>query len=271
MTGRTKLTLVAVVIFLCSVSGALWLDLWRPLFLSTGLFGIFLGLVATGYSRPLRLFSDAAGNFVVWVGKTTSWIILLLITMIMFDVITRKIEFIKVKNAEITETYGFSVSFILQDLQWHIHGILLLMTLGFGYMLNAHVRVDIFRESASRRRQAWIESFGITIFAIPFFLVMIGFSWDFFYASFKGWEGSESMVGLGWRWIIKSFLVWGFCIAFLAALSTLLRCLHFLYGDKDAQSDAESALQFFTDADALPKLILAQSQSDGVASSSGER
>lgn len=270
MTGRARFSLVAVLIVFCSVLGAFISDLWRPLFLSTGLFGIFLGLIATGYSRPLHHFSNAAGNFVTWVGKTTSWIILLLIAMIMFDVITRKIQFIKVRNAEITETYGFSVSFILQDLQWHTHGILLLMTLGFGYMLNAHVRVDIFREGASRRRQAWIESLGITVFAIPFFIVMIGFSWDFFYASFRGWEGSESMVGLGWRWIIKSFLIWGFCIAFLAVISTLLRCLNFLYGDKEAQADAEAELQFFTDADALPKLILAQSQGDGAASASRE-
>lgn len=271
MTGRSRLSLAAVLIVFCSVLGAFWLDLWRPLFLSAGLFGIFLGLIATGYSRSLRLLSDAAGNFVIWIGKTVSWIILLLIAMIMFDVVTRKIEFIKVRNAEITETYGFSVSFILQDLQWHVHGILLLMTLGFGYMLNAHVRVDIFRESASRRRQAWIESLGITIFAIPFLIVMIGFSWDFFYASFTGWEGSESMVGLGWRWIIKSFLIWGFCIAFLAAISTLLRCLHFLYGDEEAQAEAEVNLQFFTDADALPKLILAQSQGDNAARTSGGR
>ena len=271
MTGKTRLLLVAVLIVFCSVLGAFWLDLWRPLFLSTGLFGISLGLIAAGCSRLLHYFSNAAGNFVVWVGKTTSWIILPLIAMIMFDVITRKIELIKVRNAEITETYGFSVSFILQDLQWHVHGILLLMTLGFGYMLNAHVRVDIFRESASRRRQAWIESFGITIFAIPFLIVMIGFSWDFFYASFKGWEGSESMVGLGWRWIIKSFLIWGFCVAFLAVISTLLRCLHFLHGDEEAQAEAEAELQFFTDADALPKLILAQSQGDAAAGSSGER
>jgi len=266
-----SIPLVAVSVTACAVLGAALSELWRPLFLSVMLSGILLGLVAAGYSRLLLRLGNVFGNLVIWIGKTASWIILLLIAMIMFDVITRKIEFIKVRNAEITETYGFSVSFILQDLQWHTHGILLLMTLGFAYMLNAHVRVDIFRESASRRRQAWIEALGITFFAVPFLMVMIGFSWDFFAASFKGWEGSESMVGLGWRWIIKSFLIWGFCIAFLAALSTLLRCLGFLYGDGEVRTDAEEALQFFTDADALPKLILAQSGNNDAAGRAGER
>ena len=109
------------------------------------------------------------------VGKFASFLILPLIFLIMFDVITRKIDFIKDHSAEITMTYGFSVSFILQDLQWHVHGALLLMTFGFGYLLNSHVRVDIFRENVSRRKQVWVETFGLIICAIPFLLLMIWF------------------------------------------------------------------------------------------------
>ena len=268
MTRQGMLPIVAAVVCVGSAICAVAFDLWRPVFISTALFGLFLGLAALGSGQRLRRFSDAAGWVATWTGKTTSWIILPLIAMIMFDVVTRKIQYIKVRNAEITETYGFSVSFILQDLQWHVHGILLLMTFGFGYMLNAHVRVDIFRESASHRGQAWIETLGLTFFAVPFLLVMIGFSWDLFYASFTGWEGSESMVGLGWRWIIKSFLIWGFCIALLAALATLVRCVNFLFGDEAQRAAAEDSLQFFTDNDALPKLILEQNRD---AASKGER
>jgi len=167
------------------------------------------------------------------------------------------------RNSEITSTHGFSVSFILQDFQWHLHGVLLLMTFGFGYMLNSHVRVDIFREAAGRRGQTIIETFGLTLLAIPFMMVMIGFSWDLFYASFTGWEGSESMVGLGWRWIIKSFLIWGFVVALFAALATLIRCVNFLFADIEDQVVAEETMQFFTDNDALPKLILEGNQGDG--------
>ncbi len=77
------------------------------------------------------------------VGKLASWLILPLIAMIMFDVITRKIDFIKEWSAQFTMDYGVSVSFILQDLEWHLHGALLLLTFGYGYLLNAHVRVDM--------------------------------------------------------------------------------------------------------------------------------
>ena len=190
------------------------------------------------------------------VGKFASWLILPLIFLIMFDVITRKIDFIKERSADITIEYGFSVSFILQDLQWHFHGALLLLTFGFGYLMNAHVRVDIFRENLSRRKQVWVETFGLVICALPFLLLMIWFSWKMTSASFIQWEGSESQVGLGWRWFIKSFLIWGFIIAILAALATLFRCLNYLYGNYDQQAQAEEELQFFTDVEVLPKVVL---------------
>ena len=196
------------------------------------------------------------------VGKFASWLILPLIFLIMFDVITRKIDFIKERSADITIEYGFSVSFILQDLQWHVHGALLLLTFGFGYLMNAHVRVDIFRENLDRRKQVWVETFGLIICAVPFLLLMIWFSWKMTSASFIQWEGSESQVGLGWRWFIKSFLIWGFVIAVLAALATLFRCLNYLYGNYDQQAQAEDELQFFTDVELLPKVVLEDEEPD---------
>ena len=190
------------------------------------------------------------------VGKLASWLILFLIFLIMFDVITRKIDFIKDRSAEITMEYGFSVSFILQDLQWHVHGALLLLTFGFGYLYNSHVRVDIFRENVSRRKQVWIETIGLVICAIPFLALMIWFSWVMASSSYAQGEGSESQVGLGWRFIIKSFLIWGFGIALVAAVATLLRCIAYLFGDEEQQVIAEEQLQFFTDIDVLPHIEL---------------
>lgn len=193
------------------------------------------------------------------VGKFASWLIIPLIVFIVFDVVTRKIDWIKDYSAQITIELGYSVSFILQDLEWHFHGALLLLTFGFGYLANAHVRVDIFRETASRRRQVWIETLGLLIFAIPFLVVMIKFSVDMTFASWSQGEGSESQVGLGWRWIIKSFLIWGFGIALLACLATLFRCAVYLRGDDTQAAASEAKLQFFTDLGILPKVELDES------------
>lgn len=232
------------------------LHLWLPVFVSVAVFAICCILVKSGSSGLLRGLSNICAGVATWIGRLASWIIVPLVLIIMVDVVTRKIEVIKVWNSGITQTYGFSVSFLLQDFQWHLHGVLLLMTFGFGYIMNSHVRVDIFREAASHRGQVWIETLGLTLLAIPFMMVMIGFSWDLFYASFTGWEGSESMVGLGWRWIIKSFLIWGFAVALMAALGTLFRCVIFLFGDEDESAAANDQLQFFTDKSFLPKVVL---------------
>lgn len=192
------------------------------------------------------------------IGSAASWLILPLIMIIMFDVITRKIDIIKGWSADITIKYGFSPSFIFQDLEWHIHGALMLLTFGFGYLLNAHVRVDIFREMASRRGQVRIELWGLIICAIPFLLMMMYWSWEMAAASYSQGEGSESQVGIGQRWIIKSFLFIGFAVALAAVLATLFRCIAYLRGTPEESAEAEEAIQFLTDDDELSKLILEQ-------------
>ena len=186
-----------------------------------------------------------AGRFsatAIYVGKLAGWIAIPLIFIILFDVITRRIGFIAELSSRITIEYGFSVSFILQDLQWHLHGVLLLMTFGYGYMLNAHVRVDIFRELGSKRQQAWIEMCGILICALPALLVLLYYSYTMTALSWSQNEGSESMTGIPMRYIIKSFLIWGFVIVILAALATLFRCVAFLFGSYEEQAIAEDDL-----------------------------
>lgn len=203
--------------------------------------------------EALHKTSLALERVAVFIGKAASWLIVPLVFIIMIDVITRKIQWIKEASADITVEYGFSISFIAQDLEWHVHGVLLLMTFGYAYLYNAHVRVDIFRELAGRRRQAWIELIGL-IFAMIFLYYMIRFSWDFTVASYNQGEGSESMVGLGNRFIIKSFLVWGFGLTFIAALAMFLRSIVFLFGNEVVSRDAERAIPYFTDQQVLPKL-----------------
>lgn len=190
------------------------------------------------------------------VGRSISWLILPLIFIIMIDVVTRKIEYISDWSADITINYGYSVSFILQDLQWHIHGVLLMLTFGMGYLANAHVRVDIFREMGSRRTQSWIELFGLLFLAIPFLVLAIAKSVDMVTISYSQNEGSESLVGIPWRYIIKCVLPIGFVIVMMAVLATLIRVVTFLFGNSESSARAEENIQFFTDIAVLPKASL---------------
>ncbi len=187
------------------------------------------------------------------VGKAAGWIILLLIFTIMFDVVTRKIDVIRLYFADFTIEYGYSVSTILQDLEWHLHGMLLLLTFGFGYLMNAHVRVDIFRENFSRKGQAWMELCGLLVLALPFMLLMLYFSWRFVTISFGQGEGSESMTGIPWRYVVKSFMFIGFSVATVAILATLARLIVYLFGSPDAKHSAHQAMAIFAHEDPAVK------------------
>lgn len=181
------------------------------------------------------------------IGKTVGWIMIPLIVVIVFDVITRKLDFTRLLFAGYTATSGVSVSTILQDLQWHFHAVLLMMSFGFAYLANAHVRVDVFRELLPRRPQAWIEVFGLIVFGFPFLVLMIWYSFQMTELSYHQGEGSESMTGIGQRWFIKSFLLWGFIVTMMAVLATLFRLIAYLFGSPDAQEEALEGLEIFAD------------------------
>lgn len=182
-----------------------------------------------------------------FVGKLAGWMIIPLIAVIMFDVVTRKIDITRLYFSDFSIEYGYSISTILQDLQWHFHAVLLLLTFGLAYLANAHVRVDIFREMASRRGQAWIELVGLVVLAIPFLSLMIYYSFLLAELSYQQGEGSESLTGIPERWFIKSFMGTGFVVLMLAVLATVVRLAALLFGGEAEKAQALDGLEIFAD------------------------
>lgn len=188
-------------------------------------------------------------------GKCAGWVVLPLIAVIMFDVITRKIDFLRIGMSQLS-FYWLIEPIKLQDMEWHLHAIILMLSFGFAYLSNAHVRVDIFREMLSRRGQAWVEFWGIVLLALPYLLLVTYFAFIFVKISFLQGEGSESLTGITHRYIIKSVMVIGFALLLSAFVATLIRLCALLFGDHDSKAKAASVLNIFTDetnriADAL--------------------
>lgn len=201
--------------------------------------------------EALLKLADGFDRFSSWVGRMVGWLMLPLIFTIMFDVITRKIDATRLYFAEWTAQGFYSVSTILQDLQWHYHAIILMLTFGFGYIANAHVRVDIFREQMGRRTQGWMEFWMLIIMAIPFLLVLLSFSWDLMSLAYHQGEGSESMTGINQRWIIKNVMWVGFAILFIAVLATLSRLWVMLKGSGEISERAARSLSIFPNDEEL--------------------
>jgi TRAP-type mannitol/chloroaromatic compound transport system permease small subunit len=95
------------------------------------------------------------------------------------------------------------------------------------------VRVDLVREKLSFQKQAWIEFLGLTFFTIPYCLIVGYFATVFAWDSFQLMEKSASTVGLSYRFIIKSVLVFGMFTALLAGLAVWLQTVLVLLGPKE--------------------------------------
>jgi TRAP-type mannitol/chloroaromatic compound transport system permease small subunit len=190
--------------------------------------------------EPFALkLSDALRWFVDKVGKAASWLALPLILVTVIDVVARKLTW---RDPDLNDVVGLQPfliktfgpvfgSTLLQELEWHFHAALFALVLGYGYINNTHVRVDLIRENLSFRKKAWIEFLGTSCFMIPYCLIVTYFAWIYAHDSYLVHEVSASTVGLSHRWIIKSILVAGLIIAGMSGIAVWLQTVVLLWGD----------------------------------------
>ena len=195
-------------------------------------------------AEQLRRFVDAVGRF-------GSWFAMPMILITVMDLFIRKARWIKIQGDPIQiwlreNISPFFDSTLLQELEWHSHTALFALVLGFGYIWNTHVRVDLVRETLAFRKKAWLELIGLTIFLVPFTCVIIYYaamyaydSWAFNRAPHCVWwqcgEISASLVGMSHRWIIKLVLVFGLLTALLAGIAVWLQVVMVLFGPKNTR------------------------------------
>ena len=192
------------------------------------------------------------------IGRLAAWAIIALVLVIMTDVILRR--------------WFVIGSTKLQELEWHLHGflfllclgwaytknahvrielvserlsartrawfelvgcILFLLCLGWAYTKNAHVRIELVSERLSARTRAWFELVGCILFLLPYVSAVLWFGYDYVSYSWAYNEASASPTGLPDRWIIKSAIVIGFAVLGIAAISRLLQAVVFLFGSPE--------------------------------------
>jgi TRAP-type mannitol/chloroaromatic compound transport system permease small subunit len=175
--------------------------------------------------RLLRI-SEVIGHAVAAVGKAGGWLLLPLTFIMMFDVFARKFRPLQILvNDTFLKDYLSSTK--LQEWEWHLHGVTLLLAFGFTYVCDRHVRIDGWRDKWSPKTQALVEILGILIFMMPFCCFMLYEATHFVHMSYVSNEGSAAMTGLGNRWIIKSFLILGYVFLILAGVAMLMRAIYY--------------------------------------------
>ena len=164
---------------------------------------------------PSTVISRRIDPFITCIGESISWIWLLLLLTIVFNVVLR---------------YAFGQGRIeLEEIQWHLYSTGFLLGIGYTFQLDGHVRVDVIHERLSPRTQGWLELYGILLCVLPFTALILVFSAPFIASSYALSEVSVSPGGLPFRWVIKSMLFIGFFLLLLAIVSRFSRVWSFLF------------------------------------------
>jgi TRAP-type mannitol/chloroaromatic compound transport system permease small subunit len=140
-----------------------------------------------------------------WFGKLAGYVSLLMVVVVTTDVIMR---------------YAFDTTFVaVQELEWHLFGVMFLLGAGYTLLVDGHVRVDVFYQRLSPKGQAWTNLLGVVLFLLPGCFLVLDTSWQFFSMSYAIGEGSPDPGGLPARYVLKSFILIGFILVTLQGIS----------------------------------------------------
>lgn len=207
------------------------------IYLMFALTALLLAILVFGMARGRLLFfqnmlaaSDGLAKFLTRIGVASAVVLFsVLIFAIMYDVTQRQyLGF----NSEWTNTewYKFFSSTRVQEMEWHLHAALFLMVLGYGYIQDAHVRIELVRDTMKPRTRVWIEFLGCILFMVPYCYVVMNYGIENAMRSWTIGESSAATTGLPNRFIIKAMLPFGFALIALAGMSVALKCVVYLFG-----------------------------------------
>jgi len=146
-------------------------------------------------------------NITKYVAYFTACILAILVLLIVYDATSR---------------YLFSAgSTALQELEWHLFDVVILLSIAYTLRNNAHVRVDIFYEKFSPKTKVLINIFSFVFFVLPLSFLIIYIGIGFVELSYVQHEASSDPGGLKYRWIVKSLMPLAFILLALQAFKEL--------------------------------------------------
>lgn len=137
--------------------------------------------------------------------------------------------------------YGFRMGVIeLEELQWHLNGIVVLLGLAYALKHDSHVRVDIFSQRMSIRGRALVDLLGVLFLLLPFCIGIIWYGWQSFTFSWRIGEGSSAPSGLPMRYLVRLLLVVGFSLLAAQAVAMAARSLSILINPRESTQKGDA-------------------------------
>jgi TRAP-type mannitol/chloroaromatic compound transport system permease small subunit len=151
---------------------------------------------------------DHADKLVGQAGRLTAWLGLGLVLLVAFNVLAR---------------YLFAFGTVaLQELEWHLLAVTMLI--GMSYTLNRgdEVRVDIVYAQFGPRAKALVRLLS-AVLTLAVAVIIIKLSLPYVGQSIALNEGSPDPGGLAYRFVLKAFIPLGFALLALQALVQVAR------------------------------------------------
>lgn len=165
--------------------------------------------------QPLLKLSGLIDKLNHHLGKTTTWLILVVVV-------------ISAGNAVMRYAINWSSNGLL-EIQWYLFSAIFLLCSGYVLLNNEHIRIDVIAGRLSPRAQNWIDVFGILVFLLPMALITLKLSWPVFMNAWDTGEGSPNPGGLI-RWPVRLLMPVGFLLLTLQGMSELIKRIAFLAG-----------------------------------------
>ncbi len=179
--------------------------------------------------NPLIAAVRFIDGFNEFVGRTVSWLVVLMVINVFCVVVLR---------------YLFSMGWIwTQETYVWMHGTVFMLGAGYTLLHDGHVRIDLFYREASAKYKAAVNLVGSIFLALPLIWLTFDKSWPIVMRSWNNLEKSAEAGGLPALYLFKSVLL-GFCIVFgLQFIALALRSLLVLMDveiDKPNRTEGEA-------------------------------
>ena len=171
-------------------------------------------------------------KFADYIGTITAITMVLMILNVFYDVVMR---------------YFFrSGSIGMQEMEWHLFSVIILLGISYTLKEDGHVRVDLIYDRLSARKKAMINMFGAVFFILPLALLVGISSIDNAVEAYISMEQSGDPGGLPYRWIVKGLIPLSFLLLVITNIGFFIKNLNVFKGLHPMQQD-----DFHNEIDAL--------------------
>ncbi|KAB7889292.1 TRAP transporter small permease subunit [Poseidonibacter ostreae] len=155
-------------------------------------------------------------KFANFIGYITAIVMVLMILNVFYDVVMR---------------YFFrSGSIAMQEMEWHLFSVIILLGISYTLKEDGHVRVDLIYDTLKDKKKAMINMIGVVLFILPISL-LIGFgSIDYVIEAYQSGEQSGDPGGLTNRWLVKSLIPISFFLLIITSIGFFIKNLNVYRG-----------------------------------------